>query len=333
MRRYLRSMRSMFRIVPAVVLGLAPSLVANAADKMYWIQFAVDSASLYRADLDGTDKQFLAGESIGGPTAVAVDAQGGKLYYGLATDNVPGLYRSDLDGSDPQNLLLDLPSSLALDFSGGRLYWISYYDPDVIRSANQNGSDQQTLLTGLSSPRGLSVDAVGGKMYWTESGPPRLRRANLDGSGAEDLATAAIPFSHTALALGLGKVYWLAQPSATTNELRRANLDGSNAEPLPAALNVVGGLDYHEAVRALFLTEADDFDVPGRILRLSPDGTGPIEVTNIDGPGDIDLDDPLTGGGNGVPALSWSGGLALVLVLLATSSAWLLGRRRASTRP
>lgn len=46
-------------------------------------------------------------------------------------------------------------------------------------------------------------DENAGKMYWTDEGTNKIQRANLDGSGVEDLVTA-IPRG-IALDLGAGK--------------------------------------------------------------------------------------------------------------------------------
>jgi hypothetical protein len=40
---------------------------------------------------------------------------------------------------------------------------------------------------GLSAPGALTLDVANGKMYWTDSAIDKIQRANLDGSGVEDL--------------------------------------------------------------------------------------------------------------------------------------------------
>ena len=89
------------------------------------------------------------------------------------------------------------------------------------------------------------------KMYWTAEGPPRIQRANLDGSNVEDLVTTGL-INPRGLALDAagGKMYWLDRG---TDKLQRANLDGSNVEdlvttglvhPLSLALDVSTGKMY-----------------------------------------------------------------------------------------
>ena len=64
-----------------------------------------------------------------------------------------------------------------LDIRGGRIV-----------SANTDGSDARTLVTGLrGTPDGIAVDADAGYIYWTHMGAASaddgyVQRANLDGT-------------------------------------------------------------------------------------------------------------------------------------------------------
>ena len=71
---------------------------------------------------------------------------------------------------------------------------------------------------------GIALDVAGNKMYWTNwTGTPRIQRANLDGSGVEDLvATGPHPLG-IALDVAGGKIYWGDNVAQT---IQRANLDG-----------------------------------------------------------------------------------------------------------
>ena len=53
--------------------------------------------------------------------------------------------------------------------------------------ANLDGSEVQTMVSGLEDPEGIAVDVDGGQVYWTEWGS--VKRANLDGSQIESLGT------------------------------------------------------------------------------------------------------------------------------------------------
>ncbi len=43
------------------------------------------------------------------------------------------------------------------------------------------------ITTGVFRPYGLAIDVEGGKVYWCNEGTDRIKRANLDGSGVEDI--------------------------------------------------------------------------------------------------------------------------------------------------
>ena len=116
------------------------------------------------------------------------------------------------------------------------IYWIAgvasnnYY----IQRANLDGSNIETLATGLNNVSGIALDADGGKIYWTDwKSWRRIRRANLDGSNIETL----IITGHNPLGIALdvdgGKIYWTnSRTNHTSAGIRRANLDGSNIETL-----------------------------------------------------------------------------------------------------
>lgn len=75
---------------------------------------------------------------------------------------------------------------------------------------------------------------MGGKIYWSSSdgyvaGNGKIRRANLDGSGVEDLVVGMIYPYGMAIDMATGKMFWIRQEQ---NSIWRANLDGSNAESL-----------------------------------------------------------------------------------------------------
>jgi hypothetical protein len=46
---------------------------------------------------------------------------------------------------------------------------------------------QDLIRTGLKIPWGIALDVAGGKMCWTDAGNSKIQRANLDGTGVEDL--------------------------------------------------------------------------------------------------------------------------------------------------
>ena len=181
--------------------------------------------------------------------------------------------------------------------------------------------------------------SVSSKMYWVDYGSRSIRRANLDGSNAEDVVrlfgTGMDPNS-IALDVGRGKIYWSFRKSREKDGVQRANLDGSNVEEIftrigysdlgDIALDVSRGKMYL-AYRLIYRANLDGSDVENIVLNdlfRSPYKAGPSSIaldvsggkvyyaemegsifrTNLDGSNPEDLvDSSLTGLGAGGIAL------------------------------
>ncbi|MGA1826495.1 MAG: C25 family cysteine peptidase [bacterium] len=107
-----------------------------------------------------------------------------------------------------------------------------------------------------------------GKIYWTDGGTGKVHRANLDGTGVEDVATGIVGKAGVALDVAARKMYWTDRAAG---KIKRANLDGSGVEdlvgglsaPYTIALNVAGGKVYWS-----------NDNNPDKIERANLDGTG-----------------------------------------------------------
>ena len=116
---------------------------------------------------------------------------------------------------------LDTTDGIALDIAGGKMYWTA----GKIQRANLDGSGVEDLVpwtSDLGLRRCIALDTAGGKMYWTESrgylsdsGGSAIKRANLDGSGVEELVYVEEGFLEGyALDVAGGKMYGqAAQPT------------------------------------------------------------------------------------------------------------------------
>jgi hypothetical protein len=160
------------RVVGAGLTGANPSVVHTVSGNRNISGLTLDrSASrLYFSDI-----QYE-------PSIAAVDTNG---------NNFQSVYTRPVGESPGAN-------DLAVDTSEGKLYWFdeeSIGDPADIKRANLDGSNVETLLTvggsQAATPRGIAIDPENDKLYWTESGfcgdpaSGRIRRANMDGTGAE----------------------------------------------------------------------------------------------------------------------------------------------------
>jgi sugar lactone lactonase YvrE len=156
------------------------------AGKIYWLSDYGNT--LERANLDGSGRETLLTDAV--IRTLALDPVRGKLYWVAATGTI---HRSDLDGQNVETLVEDVFDALEIvvDPYGSKLYWVEV-EPFAIRRANPDGTQIETVLESFAAkPVGLLLDAAAGKLYWFES--DTLRRANLDGSAAEDVA-ANLPY-------------------------------------------------------------------------------------------------------------------------------------------
>ncbi|MHC4477029.1 MAG: NHL repeat-containing protein [Planctomycetota bacterium] len=124
----------------------------------------------------------------------------------------------------------------------------------------------------LAVPGMAAVCSGQGKMYWTDDGADRIRRANVDGSGIEDLVTTGLSSpAHIALDIAAGKMYWADYGSGPgTGKIQRANLDGSGVDglvisgltaPSGIALDTGGGKMYWTDVGMIRRANLDGSDV------------------------------------------------------------------------
>ena len=165
------------------------------------------------------------------------------------------------------------------------LYWADS-DAGKIQRANLDGSEVQTIVSGLEDPEGIALDAVGWKIYWTEWGS--VKRANLDGSQIESLGTVwgsdialdvaggtsylanwketiyrtglggspvetlvteAGASEAIALDLRRGKMYWGGWRG---EEISRSDLDGSQVEIIVTGVDRVRDLEVDESWGKLY---------------------------------------------------------------------------------
>ena len=139
----------------------------------------------------------------------------------------------------------------------------------------------------LSVGFGAAV-AMGDKVYWTVFDPPKIHRANLDGSNVEvlldDTHGLSQPISIDLHAAG-GKMYF-TDPGVA--RIRRADLDGAGLEDLVTGLGLLSGVAVDVVNQQVYWC---DFGTD-KIQRANLDGTGgeDLVTTGLDKPQSIALD-------------------------------------------
>lgn len=152
---------------------------------------------------------------------------------------------TDLNGDDLASVrdYPDVVTALALDAVNEKLYAAnqgsggSVPDGEISRM-NLDGSDFESVVTGVFAPEGLATDPAAQHVYWTEGEEQAVRRADYDGTNQVTLVTLNEPTGQVwpglALDLDAGKVYW-----SGFRKVWRADLDGSNVEELVNRVNTI----------------------------------------------------------------------------------------------
>ena len=178
--------------VTDLITGLTDSaqdiVLDKAEDKIYWTQ----GEKIVQADSDGMNNEDFITDRSDIPRGIALDSEN-RLVYWIETDG-SRIQRTSMGLSvDNTRLVYNVPSitvsnaTNAMEFDGeGKVYWISN---NTIRRANIDGTDRESLVTGLSAVpdnrKCLALDIAGGKMYWMGANN-KMRRADLDGTNQED---------------------------------------------------------------------------------------------------------------------------------------------------
>lgn len=191
-----------------------PNGVEFVAGRIWWPDQQLGLIGSVKAD--GTDYQAFFTPR----TPYDLDVHGSKLYWTSQQTNQ--IYTIDLSQSDPDStLLLDsgLASPFAIDVTADGIYWSQVASSSRLMRSNLDGTNVQTLLTGVQS---YDFEVVGSSIYMSTT-DGFIKRSNLDGS---DLVT---------LASGLG---FLNGIDVTNNAIYVSVLEGVTT--LPSGTQTLG---------------------------------------------------------------------------------------------
>jgi low density lipoprotein receptor-related protein 5/6 len=216
-----------------------------------------------------------AGASCGTPMVCCRPAPPRQMYW-TESGATPGrVVSAGLDGSQPNNVAVgSFLRGISVDVAAERLYWGA---GTFVKSSNLDGSGAIELVnTGSGSPRFLALDGPGGKIYWTDGLLGKITRANLDGSGVEDVISGlGVPMG-IALDANGGTLYWADDQN---RKIQRASVDGSNVQDLVTGrLGRPAGLALDLSAGAMYWAEGGTVDAPPGIYRANLDGTGIVTV-------------------------------------------------------
>jgi hypothetical protein len=184
-----------------------------------------------------------------------------QLYWGTyETDKIE---RINLDGTGKEDVVTNASGvsnygviGFSVDIPNEKVYW--FEDANMsIKSANLDGSNVQTVATGVGWSYSVAVDNKNNKLYWTDYEGDKIVRSDLDGSNAETAISSASgvsnygPIGMTVDELN-GKIYWFEDANMS---VKCANLDGSNLQIIASGTGWVYSISVDSKNNKLYWTD------------------------------------------------------------------------------
>ncbi|XP_048259530.1 nidogen-1-like [Haliotis rufescens] len=205
-----------------------------------------------------------------GRSCRAFDGSGNFLVYaqGYSISRVP------YQGTGRGQMLIYVPGQLAVgldtDCSEGFLYWTDVAGGQI-RRARYDGTDIQTVLTGLVSPEGVAIDYISRNLYYTDSELDVVGVAKLDGSDQKTLFSSDIVNPRSIVLDPRRGVFYWTDWNRDKPQIEKANMDGTSRMVLVTSdLALPNGLTLDDRTQQLCWGDAGT----KRIECIRSDGLG-----------------------------------------------------------
>jgi hypothetical protein len=277
--------RSSWQLVCLFVIGLLVQTRLATANYIYFNEYQEGSSgTIWRAQLDGSDRQLVLTTGPYRSYDFAVDQRAGQIYWTEwrwpARD---AIMRANLDGTGRQQILTSTDNSgdfwaLFVDQVNQKLY---YSEGNVgIKRSNLDGTNAQLIYpqTTWDWFQRLAINPQDEKLYFNYVNGG-IGRIALDGGNYEMLVTGNRDRRAVAIDPEAEKIYWSEDGLPTygpADTIKRANLDGTGVETLLTVRDTeITSLAVDAAGGKLYF--ADDHWTTAMIYRADLSGSN-IEV-------------------------------------------------------
>jgi DNA-binding beta-propeller fold protein YncE len=200
-----------------------------------------------------------------------------KIYVAEHLSEDGKLRRMNLDGGHVEELSV-IPISdwmvvgLQVDTVNRQIYWTHGQRlQGRIARANLDGTNIETIVSGLKLPRGLALDVDNGKVYWSDTMDQKMYRADLNGSGMEAIVDIEHRLGRPTLDLAGNRLYFGKIDPLGSGDIRRTHLDGSSPEVLITGLRSPIAVAVDPGGQKIYWV--DNRASPEHIARANFDGT------------------------------------------------------------
>ncbi|XP_065051806.1 prolow-density lipoprotein receptor-related protein 1-like isoform X1 [Rhopilema esculentum] len=149
--------------------------------RIYWTDAQENTIS--RVGVQGKKaREVILTEGLDEPRAIVVSPCDGYLYWS-DWGKKPYIKRANMDGMFAKTIVdhgLVWPNGLCLDYSESRIFWADAH-ADRIESANLDGSDRKTVVSGV--PHFFGIAIFGQYVYWTDWVTRSVKKANKYNGG------------------------------------------------------------------------------------------------------------------------------------------------------
>jgi hypothetical protein len=219
--------------------GGAPKVLLDHSTSMIGIVYAPKERVLYTTDEGAIYRFSLEGEQMArvfeprGANGVAVDENGGRLYWG--EDSEKRIVSCNLQGQDSRVLVtgVNFPHAVSVNPKLGLLYWVQEAPNRGVWMSRLNGTESHLISAEEALPAALTVDAESGRIFWARQRlfdwPGRIVTANSDGSDAKIVfSDASSSIEGLAVDKINNRVVWIERRSdGQPARIRNVKFDGT----------------------------------------------------------------------------------------------------------